>query len=87
VKAFLTVIGHDRVGIIADVSAKLRDNNVNILDITQTILHNYFTMVMFLSLESSDLDIQGLQEAFKDFDENLEVRIQSEEIFNSMHRL
>ncbi len=86
-KAFLTVIGHDRVGIIADVSAKLRDNNVNILDITQTILHNYFTMVMFLSLESSDLDIQGLQEAFKDFDENLEVRIQSEEIFNSMHRL
>lgn len=86
-KAFLTVIGHDRVGIIADVSAKLRDNNVNILDITQTILHNYFTMVMFLSLESSELDIQGLQEAFKDFDENLEVRIQSEEIFNSMHRL
>ena len=86
-KAFLTVIGHDRVGIIADVSAKLRDHNVNILDITQTILHEYFTMVMFLSLESSDLDIQGLQDAFKDFDENLEVRIQSEEIFNSMHRL
>ncbi len=86
-KAFLTVIGHDRVGIIADVSAKLRDHNVNILDITQTILHEYFTMVMFLSLESSDLDIQGLQDAFKDFDANLEVRIQSEEIFNSMHRL
>lgn len=86
-KAFLTVIGHDRVGIIADVSAKLRDHNVNILDITQTILHEYFTMVMFLSLEASDLDIQGLQDAFKDFDENLEVRIQSEEIFNSMHRL
>lgn len=86
-KAFLTVIGHDRVGIIADVSAKLRDHNVNILDITQTILHEYFTMVMFLSLESSDLDIQGLQDAFKDFDRNLEVRIQSEEIFNSMHRL
>ncbi len=86
-KAFLTVIGHDRVGIIADVSAKLRDNNVNILDITQTILHNYFTMVMFLSLEQSDLDIQGLQDAFKDFDNNLEIRIQSEEIFNSMHRL
>lgn len=86
-KAFLTVIGHDRVGIIADVSAKLRDHNVNILDITQTILHDYFTMVMFLSLETSDLDIQGLQDAFQDFDQNLEVRIQSEEIFNSMHRL
>lgn len=86
-KAFLTVIGHDRVGIIADVSAKLAKNNVNILDITQTILHDYFTMVMFLSLENSELDIAGLQKEFADFDKNLEVRIQSEEIFNSMHRL
>ena len=86
-KAFLTVIGHDRVGIIADVSAKLAKHNVNILDITQTILHEYFTMVMFISLESSDLDISALQAVFADFDSKLEVRIQSEEIFNSMHRL
>lgn len=86
-KAFLTVIGHDRVGIIADVSGKLAKHRVNILDITQTILHEYFTMVMFISLEASDIDIAGLQAEFKDFDPNLEVRIQSEEIFNSMHRL
>ena len=86
-KAFLTVIGHDRVGIIADVSGKLARHRVNILDITQTILHEYFTMVMFISLEEGDIDIAGLQSEFKDFDPNLEVRIQSEEIFNSMHRL
>ena len=86
-KAFLTVIGHDRVGIIADVSSKLAKHRVNILDITQTILHEYLTMVMFISLELSDIDIAGLQAEFKDFDSNLEVRIQSEEIFNSMHRL
>lgn len=86
-KAFLTVIGHDRVGIIAEISAKLAKHNVNILDITQTILHDYFTMVMFLSLENSSLDIAELQKEFSDFDKNLEVRIQSEEIFNSMHRL
>ncbi len=86
-KAFLTVIGHDRVGIIADVSGKLAKHRVNILDITQTILHEYFTMVMFISLEEGDIDIAGLQSEFKDFDPNLEVRIQSEEIFNSMHRL
>ena len=86
-KAFLTVIGHDRVGIIADVSSKLAKHRVNFLDITQTILHEYFTMVMFISLELSDIDIAGLQAEFKDFDSNLEVRIQSEEIFNSMHRL
>ena len=86
-KAFLTVIGHDRVGIIADVSGKLAKHRVNILDITQTIMHEYFTMVMFISLEEGDIDIAGLQSEFKDFDPNLEVRIQSEEIFNSMHRL
>lgn len=86
-KAFLTVIGHDRVGIIADVSGKLAKHRVNILDITQTILHEYFTMVMFISLEEGDIDIAGLQSEFKDFDPNLEIRIQSEEIFNSMHRL
>ena len=44
-------------------------------------------MVMFLSLENSELDIAELQKEFADFDKNLEVRIQSEEIFNSMHRL
>lgn len=86
-KAFLTVIGHDRVGIIADVSAKLAKNKVNILDITQTIMHDYFTMIMFISLENSELDIAGLQKEFNDFDENIKIRIQSEEIFNSMHRL
>lgn len=86
-KAFLTVLGHDRVGIIADVSTKLAKHRVNILDITQTILHEYFTMVMFLSLEEGDIDIAGLQAEFKNFDPQLEVRIQSEEIFNSMHRL
>ena len=86
-KAFLTVIGHDRVGIIADVSARLAHHGVNILDITQTILHEYFTMVMFISLETSDVDIARLQAEFADFDENLEVRIQNEEIFNSMHRI
>ncbi len=86
-KAFLTVIGHDRVGIIADVSSKLAKHHINILDITQTILHEYFTMVMFINLDDSDIDILGLQNEFKNFDSNLEIRIQNEEIFNSMHRL
>ena len=86
-KAFLTVLGCDRVGIIADVSTHLAKHNVNILDITQTILHNYFSMVMFISLENSNIDIAGLQEEFKNFDGELEVRIQSEDIFNSMHRI
>ncbi len=86
-KAFLTVLGPDRVGIIADVSTRLASYKVNILDITQTILHDYFSMVMFIDLTDSDIDIGGLQDEFKNFDKNLEVRIQSEDIFNSMHRI
>lgn len=84
-KAFLTVLGHDRVGIIADISARLARHNINILDITQTILHEYFTMVMFLDLTDSDADIAALQAEFAGYD--LEVRIQHEEIFNRMHRV
>ncbi len=86
-KAFLTVLGPDRVGIIADVSTRLASYKVNILDITQTILHDYFSMVMFIDLTESTIDIAGLQAEFKDFDKNLEVRIQNEDIFNSMHRI
>ncbi len=86
-KAFLTVLGHDRVGIIAEVSNRLAKHNVNILDITQTILHEYFSMVMFIDLSDSDVDIASLQEEFKAFDEKLEIRIQNEDIFNSMHRI
>ena len=86
-KAFLTVIGHDRVGIIADVSARLASHRINILDITQTILHEYFTMVMFIDLDAADVDIAALQAEFAEYDEHLEIRIQNEEIFNSMHRI
>ena len=86
-KAFLTVIGHDRVGIIADVSARLASHGINILDITQTILHEYFTMVMFIDLGGADVDIAALQAEFAEYDEHLEIRIQNEEIFNSMHRI
>lgn len=85
-KAILTVIGKDRVGIIASISGRLAEYDVNILDITQTILHDYFTMVMVIDLSKSKYDILGLQNAFSDITD-LEIRIQSEEIFNSMHRL
>lgn len=85
-KAILTVIGKDRVGIIASISTRLAEYSVNILDITQTILHDYFTMVMVIDLSKSKHDVLGLQKAFADISD-LEIRVQSEEIFNSMHRL
>lgn len=86
-KAFLTVLGSDRVGIIADVSCELAKHNVNILDITQTILHDYFSMVMFIDLSNSDISVAQLQENLSSLDGDLSVRVQSEDIFNSMHRI
>lgn len=86
-KAFLTVLGCDRVGIIADVSSELAKHSINILDITQTILHNYFSMVMFIDLTNSDISIAQLQDSLSTLEGNLSVRVQSEDIFNSMHRI
>ncbi len=86
-KAFLTVIGNDRVGIIAQISAFLAQNNVNILDITQTVLRSYFTMVMFIDISNASKDICQMQEEISKICTDLEIRIQCEDIFNSMHRL
>jgi ACT domain-containing protein len=88
-RAVLTVIGKDQVGIIANVSNILANCNVNILDITQTIMQDIFTMIMLV-------DISKLSKSFHDLSEQLEekgkemglsVRIQHEDIFNSMHRI
>ena len=87
--AVISVIGKDGVGIIAKVSAKCSEYNVNILDITQSVLQDMFVMVMLT-------DISGLPCQFKDFstamDElgkelNMEIRVMHEDIFNSMHRI
>ena len=88
-KAIITVIGKDRVGIIHDVSKILLEKNINILDISQTILNGCFTMMMVVEFtdENSDLSIvkESLDESAKKT--ALDIRIQHEDIFNAMHRL
>lgn len=88
-KAIITVIGKDRVGIIHDVSKILFERNINILDISQTILNGCFTMMMVVEFidKNSDLSIvkQSLDNLAKDT--ALDIRIQHEDIFNAMHRL
>ena len=88
-KAFLTVIGHDRVGIIADVSAKLRDHNVNILDITQTILSGNFVMMMMVDLEESKISIDELRSKMEALGSEMGVNISimNEKVFSAMHRI
>lgn len=86
-KAVVTVVGKDKVGIIHNVSEILAKNNVNILNISQTITGGYFSMIMITDLSNSSKDLTEIKALFNDFSlkHSLDVRIQHEDIFNSMH--
>ena len=88
-KAIVTVVGKDRVGIIAMVSTLLSGKNVNILDISQTILQEFFTMTMLVDLSTGETPFDVLSAALsqKGQDMNLSIRIQREDIFDAMHRI
>ncbi|GGL52234.1 ACT domain-containing protein [Sporolactobacillus putidus] len=88
-KAILTVIGKDNVGIIAGVSSQLADLQINILDVTQTIMNGYFTMMMILDLSKAAENFGEIKKALADKGEalNVQIKIQREEIFTSMHSL
>lgn len=88
-KAVITVIGKDRVGIIAAVSNILAVSNVNILDISQTIMQEFFTMIMLVDISKGNINFNELAEKLeaKGKELALSVRIQHEDIFNSMHRI
>lgn len=88
-KAVVTVIGKDRVGIIAAVCVDLAAFNVNVLDISQTVMQGYFTMMMVVDVSQSICPLaelaQKLEEKGKEM--NLFIRLQREEIFQAMHRV
>ncbi|MCL2679253.1 MAG: ACT domain-containing protein [Dehalococcoidia bacterium] len=88
-RAVITVIGIDRVGIIAAVSNILFQANVNILDITQTTMQGLFTMIMLVDAGKASVDFEELSGtlAAKGDEMELKIRIQHEDIFKSMHRI
>ena len=88
-KAILTVIGKDRIGIIAAVSNILADSNINILDISQTIMQGFFTMIMLVDISQMSLSFSEISEKLdrKGQELGLSIRIQHEDIFNAMHRI
>lgn len=88
-KAIVTVIGKDQVGIIAHVCGALSDSGVNVLDISQTVLQDYFTMMMLVDTAACSLSFEQLSELLKTTGEErgLVIRIQREDIFNAMHRI
>ena len=88
-KTIITVVGKDTVGIIARVCTYLAENNVNILDISQTIVDGFFNMMMVTYATASEKDIAALAGDLKALGEEIGVVImcQHEEIFNKMHRI
>lgn len=88
-KSILTVIGKDQVGIIAGVSAELGKFNINILNVNQTIMDGYFTMIMILDQSNANDSFDIIKKTLLKKGEELQVdvKIQREEIFNSMHTL
>ena len=88
-KAIITVIGKDKVGIIYGVTKILADNNINILDISQTILQDMFTMMMIVDIENASNSFEGLSANLENEGKALgvDIRIQLESIFESMHRI
>ena len=88
-KAIVTVIGRDRMGITAAVCSLLARHSINILDINQTILQEYFTMVMLVDTSACPESIAALSDILDQAgrEEGLSIRIQREDIFNAMHRI
>ena len=88
-KAIVTVLGHDRIGIIKEVSDSLASFNVNIEDISQTLMQNYFVMIMMTDVSSSSYSIAEMNVRLKEVGKRLgmDIRIQHEDIFNCMHRI
>jgi len=88
-KAILTIIGKDKVGIISTVSTLLANWNVNILDINQTVMREYFTMIMLVDLEKLTTEFSDLQNELtkKGSEIQMDIKIQREDIFDKMYEI
>ena len=88
-KFVVTVIGGDKTGIVASVSTKLRDMNINIIDISQTIFENEIFAMVMLAETDKDVNMKFIQDELKKLEDEIAVKIfaQHEDIFNAMHRI
>ncbi len=87
--AFVSVLGMDKKGIIKEVSGILSDTSINILDINQSIVQGYFTMVMFVDLTDMTIELNMLKKALDEIADKLQlkIKVQHEDIFNAMHKI
>jgi ACT domain-containing protein len=88
-KAVITVIGKDTVGILAKVSGLCAADNVNVMDVTQTIMQDLFAMTMLTDISRLATDFGAFSDKLKALGEdlNLQIHVMHEDIFNSMHRI
>ena len=86
-KAVVTVIGKDMVGILAKVASACADKNANVLEVTQSILEGYFCMVMVIDISKLSCQLDVLEESLKTSVPDLVIHVMHEDILNSMHRI
>ena len=88
-KAVITVIGKDSVGILAKVSEACSKADVNIVEVTQSVLQDMFAMIMLVEIDKSNIGFEQLRSNLKAVGEstNTKVHVMHEDIFNSMHRI
>ncbi len=88
-RAFITVLGKDTVGILAKVSAACAEENISISEVTQSVLQDIFVMIMLVDMDKAAKTISQMQKKFDVLGEetNLKIHIMHEDIFNSMHRI
>lgn len=85
----MTIVGEDKVGIIAKVSNALAEDGINIININQNIMHGFFNMVLIAEAEESKLNLKAEKEKFAALGKEIgvDIRLQSEKIFTAMHRI
>ena len=88
-KAVITVIGHDTVGILAKVSSACAEKGATIIDVTQSVMRDMFTMIMLVDIDGLTSDFSELSSSLEKLGEQIgmKVHVMHEDIFNSMHRI
>ncbi len=88
-RAVITVVGKDMVGILAKVSAVCAENNVNIVEVTQSILQDMFCMIMMADISKCSIEFSKFSDILSEYGNNngLSIHVMNEDIFNSMHRI
>ena len=86
-RAVVSVIGKDMVGILAKVSSTCAEANANVIEVTQSVVQEYFAMIMIIDISKMSISIDQLNDNLKKNVEGMEIHVMHEDIFNSMHTI